>query len=140
MEQIVILKALEESGLQKKGSIFGGESSLYENLEDMKDPTKQGDFGDTWLGDLLGFDEDGFGVQGDSLKDSLRGSRRDGKPSSGGGSSQTSPTSSAAESSSSQTFSEAFAAARAEQGAGGTFEYEGKSYSTNTAEEEEPTP
>ena len=62
-------------------AIFGGKSSLYEDLESMDDPTKQGDFGDTWLGDLLGFDDDGFGVQGDSLADSLGGSRRDGKPS-----------------------------------------------------------
>ena len=36
----------------------------------------------------------------------------------------------------SQSFGEAFAAARDEQGPGGTFEYKGKSYSTNTAEDE----
>ena len=70
-------EAFEKSGLKKKGSIFGGESSLYENLEDT-DGKKGPSFGDTWLGDLLGFDEDGFGVQGDSLSQSLRGSRRDG--------------------------------------------------------------
>ena len=71
----------EEDGLKEKSGIFGGESSLYENLESMNDPTQQGDFGDTWLGDLLGFDDNGFGVQGDSLADSLGGSRRDGQPS-----------------------------------------------------------
>lgn len=70
-------EAFEKSGLKKKGSIFGGESSLYENLEDT-DGKEGPSFGDTWLGDLLGFDDDGFGVQGDSLRDSLRGSRRDG--------------------------------------------------------------
>jgi len=35
-----------------------------------------------------------------------------------------------------QTFGEAFAEARKEQGAGGTFSYKGKSYTTNYAEEE----
>ena len=58
---------------KRKGSIFGGESSLYEGLEGGKD------FGNTWLGDLLGFDEEGFGVQGDNLRDSFMGTRRDGK-------------------------------------------------------------
>ena len=61
--------------------IFGGKSSLYEDLESMDDPTKQGDFGDTWLGDLLGFDDKGIGVQGDSLSESIGGSRRDGQAS-----------------------------------------------------------
>ena len=58
---------------KRKGSIFGGEGSLYEGLEGGKD------FGNTWLGDLLGFDDEGFGVQGDNLKDSFMGTRRDGK-------------------------------------------------------------
>jgi hypothetical protein len=58
---------------KRKGSIFGGEGSLYEGLEGGKD------FGNTWLGDLLGFDEEGFGVQGDNLRDSFMGTRRDGK-------------------------------------------------------------
>jgi hypothetical protein len=66
-----------EHDLERRGSIFGGESSLYENLEDT-DGTPGASFGDTWLGDLLGFDDDGFGVQGDSLSQSLRGSRRTG--------------------------------------------------------------
>jgi hypothetical protein len=62
--------------LEKKGSIFGGESSLYENLADTN---KDGNvnFGDTWLGDLLGFDGEA-GVQGDNLRDSFGGSRRTG--------------------------------------------------------------
>ena len=55
---------------KRKGSIFGGEGSLYEGLEGGKD------FGNTWLGDLLGFDEEGFGVQGDNLRDSFMGTRR----------------------------------------------------------------
>jgi len=57
---------------KRKGSIFGGEGSLYEGLEGGKD------FGNTWLGDLLGFDDEGFGVQGDNLQKSFMGSRRDG--------------------------------------------------------------
>ena len=79
-------KGLEESGLEKRGSIFGGESSLYENLKDTggeldKDGNVIGDgkvsFADTWLGDLLGFDGK-VGVQGDSLSKSFGGSRRTG--------------------------------------------------------------
>ena len=67
--------------LERKGSIFGGESTLFEGLEDT-DGKKGASFGDTWLGDLLGFDKNGFGVQGDNLRDSFGGSRRDGKTSS----------------------------------------------------------
>jgi hypothetical protein len=55
-------------------AIFGGKESILDGLKD-----RDGDgvnFGDTWLGDLLGFDEDGAGVQGDGLSDSLGGSRR----------------------------------------------------------------
>jgi len=65
-----------DHGLERKGSIFGGESSLFEDLEDT-DGIAGPSFGDTWLGDLLGFDKKGFGVQGDSLKDSFGGSRRE---------------------------------------------------------------
>lgn len=72
----------KDKNLIERSGIFGGESGLTENLESMDDPTKQGSFGDTWLGDLLGFDKDGFGVQGDSLAESRQGSRRDGQPSS----------------------------------------------------------
>lgn len=72
----------EKESLIERSKVFGGESGLTENLESMDDPTKQGSFGDTWLGDLLGFDKDGFGIQGDSLTESRQGSRRDGQPSS----------------------------------------------------------
>ena len=65
-----------EHDLTKKGSIFGGESSLYENLADTSGDGNV-NFGDTWLGDLLGFDGEA-GVQGDNLKDSFSGSRRTG--------------------------------------------------------------
>ena len=72
-------EAFKESGLQRKGSIFGGESSLFEGLKDRSDEqegNKPGqDFGDTWLGDLLGFDGEA-GVQGPGLKESFAGKRR----------------------------------------------------------------
>ncbi len=42
-------------GLERRGSIFGGESGLYENLSDTSGDGNV-NFGDTWLGDLLGFD------------------------------------------------------------------------------------
>ncbi len=74
-----------EHGLERKGSIFGGESTLFEGLEDT-DGKKGASFGDTWLGDLLGFDKNGFGVQGDNLRDSFGGSRRDGITDKGGSS------------------------------------------------------
>ncbi len=44
-----------DHGFERKGSIFGGESSLFEGLED-SDGSGGSSFGDTWLGDLLGFD------------------------------------------------------------------------------------
>jgi len=59
-------------------SIFGGESSLYENLSDFTGDDRA-TFADTWLGDLLGFDNKA-GVQGPNLKDSLAGARRGGAP------------------------------------------------------------
>lgn len=65
-----------ETDLKRKGSIFGGESGLFENLKDT-DETKGASFGDTWLGDLLGFDGKA-GVQGPGLKDSFGGARRTG--------------------------------------------------------------
>jgi len=79
-------KGLEESGLERKGSIFGGEAGIFESLKDTggkldKDGNVISDgkvnFGDTWLGDLLGFDGK-VGVQGDNLRDSFGGSRRTG--------------------------------------------------------------
>ena len=74
-------------GLVEKSGIFGGQSTMYENLEDT-DGKAGASFGDTWLGDLLGFDGEG-GVQGDNLKDSRAGSRRDGVTSGGTSSSET---------------------------------------------------
>jgi len=72
-------EAFKKSGLERKGSIFGGESGLFEGLKDRSDEqegNKPGqDFGDTWLGDLLGFDGEA-GVQGPGLKESFGGARR----------------------------------------------------------------
>jgi len=61
---------------KRKGSIFGGEGSIYEGLADVNEDGKR-NFGDTWLGDLLGFDG-AFGVAEDrpGLKDSFMGARR----------------------------------------------------------------
>jgi hypothetical protein len=72
-----------EHDLQKQGSIFGGESGLYENLID-SDKTPGASFGDTWLGDLLGFDGES-GVQGPGLRESFGGARRTGARRTGGG-------------------------------------------------------
>jgi hypothetical protein len=68
---------------KRKGSIFGGEKSIFDNLIDRSDKNKSlgtsnkkgVDFGDTWLGDLLGFDGKA-GVQGPGLKESFGGARR----------------------------------------------------------------
>ena len=75
----------EKKSLVERSGIFGGEDTLLsDNLEDT-DKSGGASFGDTWLGDLLGFDEPGLfkglGVQGDSLSQSMSGSRRDGQPS-----------------------------------------------------------
>ena len=62
---------------KRKGSIFGGEGSIYEGLDDTDG--KQGKtFGDTWLGDLLGFDTGGPGIEegNPNLRDSFMGARR----------------------------------------------------------------
>lgn len=69
-------EGINTEGLKTKGSIFGGESGLYENLADTSGDGNV-NFGDTWLGDLLGFDGKA-GVQGDNLRDSFGGSRRTG--------------------------------------------------------------
>ena len=77
-------EAFKKSGLERKGSIFGGESGLFEGLADSGGkldesgkPTADGNigFGDTWLGDLLGFDGKA-GVQGLGLAASFGGKRR----------------------------------------------------------------
>jgi hypothetical protein len=76
---------------KRKGSIFGGEKSLFDNLIDRSDQNeklgttnKKGkDFGDTWLGDLLGFDgKAGIQATDDEgnllgLRASFGGARRD---------------------------------------------------------------
>lgn len=78
-----IVKRMDEEGintdgLKPKGSIFGGESSLYDNLADLDGDGKKS-FGDTWLGDLLGFDgEAGIAEGNPGLRDSFRGARRTG--------------------------------------------------------------
>jgi len=72
-----------DHGLERKGSIFGGEATLFEGLKDT-DGKAGASFGDTWLGDLLGFDGKGFGIQAKDdegnllgLKASFGGARRD---------------------------------------------------------------
>ena len=55
--------------------IYGGGLSLYDGLQDQPGSRSGVDFGDTWLGDLLGFDGKG-GVQGPGLKESREGARR----------------------------------------------------------------
>jgi hypothetical protein len=56
--------------------LFGGYRSTYEGLKD-NDNDGDIDFGDTWLGDLLGFDEGRkVGVQGIGLSESRAGARR----------------------------------------------------------------
>jgi hypothetical protein len=70
-----MLDDIEKSRKKSSGkAIFGGKESMLDGLKD-----RDGDgvnFGDTWLGDLLGFDQDGAGVQGAGLSDSLGGARR----------------------------------------------------------------
>ncbi len=76
---------INEEGLQKKGSIFGGESSLYENLGDLDGDGKKS-FGDTWLGDFLGFDgEAGIAEGNPGLRESFGGARRTGGDNDGDG-------------------------------------------------------
>ena len=57
-------------GVLGGGGLLGGGGVLYDVNNDGKV-----DFGDTWLGDLLGFDGEA-GVQGPSQKDSWNGARR----------------------------------------------------------------
>lgn len=71
-------EGVNDEGLEKKGSIFGGESSIFENLKDLDGDGKRS-FGDTWLGDLLGFDgEAGIAEGNPGLRDSFGGARRTG--------------------------------------------------------------
>jgi hypothetical protein len=65
-----------ETDLERRGSIFGGEGGIYENLKD-SDGSGGASFGDTWLGDLLGFDgEAGIAEGNPGLRDSWGGARR----------------------------------------------------------------
>ena len=89
MLEVAKERGIDVSGHMRKKSIFGGEKSLYENLKSYDDKTgklvagQRGDFGDTYLGDLLGFDGTP-GIQARDaagnligLKASLGGARRD---------------------------------------------------------------
>ena len=64
-------------GIIESSGIYGGQSNITENLKDV-DGSGKASFGDTWLGDLLGFDKDGFGVKkgNPGLGASLGGDRR----------------------------------------------------------------
>ena len=61
-------------GIKEKSGIYGGQSTLTENLKDV-DGSGKVSFGDTWLGDTLGFDGK-VGTQGAGLSASLGGTRR----------------------------------------------------------------
>jgi hypothetical protein len=67
-------RGLDTGGAERMGSVFGGESSLYEGLQDFSGDEKV-TFADTWLGDLLGLDGKA-GVQGPGLQASREGARR----------------------------------------------------------------
>ncbi len=62
-----------ESGITGGGGLLGGGGILQD-----VDNSGEIDFGDTWLGDLLGFDVGGAGIQGPSQSDSWDGARRTG--------------------------------------------------------------
>ena len=61
------------SGITGGGGLLGGGGILQD-----VDGNGKIDFGDTWLGDLLGFDVGGTGVQGPTQSDSWDGARRSG--------------------------------------------------------------
>jgi len=67
-------RGLDTGDAERMGSVFGGESSLYEGLQDFSGDKKV-TFADTWLGDLLGLDGQA-GVQGPGLQASRQGARR----------------------------------------------------------------
>jgi hypothetical protein len=73
-------------GIVEGSGIFGGQSTMYENLKDTSGDGKVS-FGDTWLGDTLGFDGK-FGTDKAGLGASIGGARRNG----GGSSSESTPT------------------------------------------------
>ena len=65
---------------KEKGSGIAGGGGLLGGGGILQDVDGNGviDFGDTWLGDLLGFDVGGTGVQGPTQSDSWNGARRSG--------------------------------------------------------------
>ena len=69
-------RGLDTTGMSRKGSIFGGEESLLGGLNDVNNDGTV-NFGDTFVGDLLGFDGK-FGVEKGrpGLKGSIYGGRR----------------------------------------------------------------
>ena len=69
-------------GIVEGSGIFGGQSTMYENLKDTSGDGKVS-FGDTWLGDTLGFDGK-FGTDKAGLGASIGGARRNGGGSSSG--------------------------------------------------------
>jgi hypothetical protein len=46
---------MDTEGMSRKGSIFGGEMGLFSGLADVNEDDST-DFGDTFLGDITGFD------------------------------------------------------------------------------------
>ena len=50
------------TSLLQASGVFGGNTSLYENLSDNNGDGRVS-FADTWLGDFLGADGEGFGIQ-----------------------------------------------------------------------------
>jgi len=62
-----------EKGITGGGGLLGGGGILQD-----VDGSGTVDFGDTWLGDMLGFDVGGSGIQGPSQSDSWDGARRTG--------------------------------------------------------------
>jgi hypothetical protein len=63
-----------EHEFDRQSSIFGGERGPMTGLQDVNGDGKES-FGDTWLGDLLGFDGQ-VGNQGPTLRESKQGARR----------------------------------------------------------------
>ena len=80
--RVNLVRELESRGVdmsdyrdERGRNIFGGGISMYDGLQDQPGSRSGVDFGDTWLGDLLGFDGKA-GVQGPGLKESREGARR----------------------------------------------------------------
>ena len=117
-------EGVNDEGLEKKGSIFGGESSLFENLKDLDGDGKRS-FGDTWLGDLLGFDgEAGIAEGNPGLRDSFGGARRSsGSDDGDGGSPAITPSSNNNNTSSGATAAQVDSATQTSQAANADTDY-----------------